>query len=256
MKLLLTAGVISILCILCITGCDKNEINYGDYTKISSDQALLKINYNIAYRANPGVQIKINGERVSGLITSRYPYPGGGYNTVGDSRPDYLAVNTGNVTVSISIPQKGTNIDSVELFKANMVTEAGKSYTLHVTDTAMNTKSLVTNDDFALPDSGYTKYRFVNLMPNVQSLDLYYGDSLLCANIAYLKASEYIIKQVKPSAAWSVRASGLPSNSPVIATYTSGSVIGNRKSYTVFATGYRGLTDAVRKPYLAFFLIR
>jgi len=237
------------------SSCDKNEINYGEFEKVSDNQVMLKVNYNIAYTANPGVQIKINGERVSTVIQTRYPYPGGGYGTLGDSRPDYLVTNPGNSEVSISIPKKGTNIDSVVLYKTSVAIEAGKAYTLHLTDTAANTSSFLALDDFTLPDSGFVKYKFVNLMPNVPAVDLYYGATLVSSNIAYLKESAYFTQPVPTGTVlgWSVRAAGGTTN---LATYSSVSTVLNRRIYTVFATGYNGRTDAVRKPYLGFFLTR
>ncbi len=258
MKIFLKISMFSTLLVTLFMGCGKNEINYGDFTVLSGNQALLKVNYNIAYTANPGVQIKVNGQRVSTVIQTRYPYPGGGYNTLGDSRPDYLAVNPGDLSVSITIPKKGTNVDSVELFKTTMAVEAGKNYTLHLTDTAANTKSLVTNDDFALPDSGFVKYKFVHLMPNVGALDLYNGTKLVASNISYLSASDYFILPIgtPTTTTFTIRPAGSLPTSTATATYTSANIILNRRSYTVYATGYTGRTDAVRKPYLAFFLIR
>lgn len=256
MKKLSYIYIFPVLAIILLAGCQKNEINYGDFSKLSSNQSLLKVNYNIAYLSNPGVQIKINGARVSTLINTRYPYPGGGYNTLGDSRPDYMAVSPGNLLVSIVIPKKGTNIDSVELYKTNLSAEAGKNYTLHITDTAANTRSLVTTDDFSLPDSGFVKYRFVHLMPNVPAVDLYFGTTLLASNIEYMKASEYFTMATLPSAAWSIRAAGSAPTSAAIVSYTSASTLTNKRSYTIFSTGYTGRIDAVRKPYLGFFLIR
>jgi len=249
-RIFLALGVIAFA-----ISCGKNEINYGDFTVLKDDQAMLKVNYNIAYSADPNVQININGQRVSTLIKTRYPYPGGGYGTLGDSRPDYLVINPGTSEVSISIPKKGTSIDSVVLYKTSVSAEAGKAYTLHLTDTATNTKSLFAFDNFALPDSGMVKYKFVNLMPNVPAVDLYYGTTLVCSNVGYLKESEYFIRPVLTGTAlaWTVRAAG---GTTAIATYTSASTMLNRRIYTAFATGYTGRTDAVRKPYLGFFLTR
>jgi hypothetical protein len=246
------------LVILAGTGCSKNEINYGEFTKLTADQAQLKVNYNIAYSANPGVQLKVNGVRVSTVITSRYPYPGGGYNTLGDSRPDYLAVTPGNLEVSVVIPKKGTNIDSVKLFTANLTAKAGENYTLHLTDTANNTKSLVTTDQMTVPDSGFVKFRFVNLMPNGGSLDLYNGTTKVMSNVSYLSASDYFTLPTgtPTTTAWTVRVAGSAPTSAAVATYSNASTITNKRSYTVFATGYTGRTDAVRRPYLSFFLIR
>lgn len=253
-------SIIQILSVILLTAilflsCDKNEINYGEFEKLSSDQVMLKVNYNIAYTANPGVQIKINGERVSTVIQTRYPYPGGGYGTLGDSRPDYLVTKPGESEVSIAIPKKGTNVDSVVLYKTSITTEAGKAYTLHVTDTAANTMSLLALDSFALPDSGSVRYKFVNLMPNVPAVDLYYGTTLMQSNIGYLKESSYFDMAIPNGTVlgWSIRAAG---GTTALATYSSVSTVLNRRIYTVFATGYNGRTDAVRKPYVAFFLTR
>src|SRR5215212_2388249 len=105
--------------LLFCAGCKKNEIKYGEFNNVTPDQALLKINFVSGYAANPAVQFVINNERVSNLITSRTPYPGGGYNTGGGSTPDYLALTPGNKEFKISIPKKGTNTDSIVLFTTN-----------------------------------------------------------------------------------------------------------------------------------------
>src|SRR5215213_7704294 len=147
--------------------CKKNEITYGDFSIVTPEQGLLKINYASSYTANPGIHLEVNNKRVSNIITGRTPFPGGGYNTLGDSRPDYLAVSPGNTSITVAVPNKGTNTDSVVLFTGTTTIEAGKNYTAHITDTANKTKLFVTVDEFSLPDSGFAKFKFVNLMPNV-----------------------------------------------------------------------------------------
>ncbi|SDL48526.1 protein of unknown function [Pedobacter sp. ok626] len=255
MKSIIQIFTTILLTVVICSSCTKNEIHYGEFEKVTPDQVMLKVNYNIAYAANPFVQIKINGARVSALIQTRYPYPGGGYGTLGDSRPDYLVTKPGNQEVSISIPKKGTNIDSVLLYKTSIAVEAGKAYTLHLTDTAATTSSLLALDDFTLPDSGAVRYKFVNLMPNVPSVDLYYGTTLMASGIGYLKESDYFTMKIPAGTvlAWTVRTAG---GTTALATYSSVSTVLNRRIYTIFATGYTGRTDNVRKPYLAFFLTR
>jgi len=257
--------IISLAAVIVVTimACDKNEINYGEFDKLTDGQSLIKFNFNAAYRANPTYQIKINGNRVSTLITARYPYPGGGYNTGGDSRPDFLVVNPGTLDVSFTVPKKGTNIDSVVLFRTNVAVAAGKKYTLHVSDTTggtSTTKSLLLEDDFLVPDTGFCRFKFVHLMPNVGPLDLYNGTTLVKSNIAYLGSSEYFkLPTGTPTAtSWTVRAAGSAPTSTAVATYTSASTILNQRIYTVFATGYSGITGTtdVRRPFLSFFLVR
>lgn len=177
-------------------GCAKNVIQYGESTNVTPDQALLKINYESMYALNPGVQVTVNGTRVSPLLVGRTPFPGGGYNTMGDARPDYLAVPQGEIKMKISIPQKGTNVDSVVLYNYTMTLEAGKYYTAHVTDTAAKTEAVLLNDDPVRPDSNFVKFRFLNLMPNVPAVDLYYGTTVISGNIAYKSVSNYIIMPV------------------------------------------------------------
>lgn len=236
------------------TGCAKNVISYGESTNVSADQALLKINYESMYALNPGVQIALNGTRISPLLLGRTPFPGGGYNTVGDSRPDYLAVTQGAIVMKVSIPQKGTNVDSVVLFSYNMTLEGGKYYTAHITDTAAKTETILINDDPVRPDSNFSKFKFINLMPNVPAIDLYYGTTVMASNIAYKSASNYFTMAVPSTAvAWTIRPAG---GTAVLATYTSASTTTNQRIYTAFAVGYMGATDAVRRPYISFLLNR
>ncbi len=234
------------------TGCDKEIMHKAEYNSDES-KALVKINYMSLYAANPGVQLSINNQRVSGLITGRTPFPGGGYNTNGSSFPDYLAIAPGTSELSIAIPKKGTNIDSVLLFKTSITTEAGKNQTVHVTDTATSTKTVTTIDDISLPAEGFAKLKFVNLMPNVPAVDLYYGSTLVASNISYLASSNYFTIAVPAAAlAWTIRESGAAPTSTALATYTSANTTLNKRVYTAFAIGYKGSTDAARKPYISF----
>jgi hypothetical protein len=246
-----------VLLTFAIAGCEKNVISYGDSTIVDASKALLKLNYSSLYAANPSVQISFNGARVTPLLAGRTPYPGGGYNTNGDSRPDYLAVTPGEISIKISIPQRGTNVDSVVLYTTSVTVEAGKNYTAHITDTAAKTQTVLLTDEFARPDSNYAKFKFVNLMPNVPAVDLYYGTTLVAPNIAYKAASNYFTLQVPASTlSWAVRPAGAAATTTALAVYSSASTTTNQRVYTVFAIGYAGATDAVRRPYVSFLLNR
>ncbi len=252
-----------ILSVVLLAGCDKEEINYSDFEYVDQTKALLKVNYNVAYYNNPFVQLKINGTRVSGTnIQTRYPFPGGGFNTLGGSTGDYLPVDPGNTEISVSIPKRGTNIDSVLVYKHTMQTVAGKNYSLHVADTLAR-KGLAVEENTALPDSGFVRYRFVNLMPNVASMDLYIGTVKVASNIAFMASSDSFllpISQTTVSTTWSIRPAGALPTSTAIATYNSASTILNRRVYTAFATGYNGYNTATttepRRPFVAFYYVR
>lgn len=252
-------ALLFLLAIVVLNGCKKNQINYSDFEYVDPSSALIKINYNIAFGKNTPVQIKLNGTRVSGTnIQTRFPFPGGGFNTLGGNTGDYLPVNAGNIEVSISIPKFGTNVDSVQIFKGNMLTESGKYYSLHLADTAA-VKSLQVEEERTLPDSGFVKYRFVNLMPNVPSVDLYIGSVKVASDVAFMSIGskfELPTSQANVSTVWAIRPAGAAPTSTALATYTSASTLLNRRIYTVFATGYSGNTDAVRRPYVSFYYVR
>lgn len=242
---------------LFLAGCEKNVISYGDSTLVSANQSLVKINYASLYALNPGVQISFNGTRVSPVIVGRTTFPGGGYNTNGDARPDYIAVSAGEVQIKISVPQRNTNIDSVVLYNTSITVEGGKNYTAHITDTAAKTQTVLLTDEFARPDSNFAKFKFVNLMPNVAAVDLYYGTTVVAANIAYKSASNYFTLAIPSTTlAWTIRPAGAAPASTALATYSSVSTTTNQRVYTVFAIGYSGATDAVRRPYVSFLLNR
>lgn len=260
MKIILKITTLCLLTVALFNGCKKNAINYSDFDYVDENSALIKINYNVAFRANPFVQVKVNGTRVSGTnIQTRYPFPGGGFNTLGGNTGDYLPITPGNTEISISIPKRGTNIDSVEIYKTTMSTVARKNYTLHVADT-INTKSLLVEEDRSLPDSGFVKYRFVNLMPNVPAVDLYIGAVKVASNVAYMAIGdkfELPVSQANVSTVWAIRPAGALPTSTALATYTSASTLLNRRIYTVFATGYSGMTSTdVRRPFVAFYYVR
>ena len=113
----------SLLIFVCISAllwsCKKNKLTVSPY-EYTAGQALLKINYSCPYCRNPGVQVKINGEKVSSIITYSTPYPGGGLNTGGNTYADYLSVKPGANTVSLSIPKTGSSEDSVLLYQTDV----------------------------------------------------------------------------------------------------------------------------------------
>jgi hypothetical protein len=263
MKLFSIISTMLVLSVVLITGCDKTEVNYSDFEYVDETKALIKVNYNVAYYNDPFVQLKINGTRVSGTnIQTRYPFPGGGFNTLGGSTGDYLPVAPGNTEISISIPKRGTNIDSVLVYKHTLQTAAGKNYSLHVADTLAR-KGLAVEENVALPDSGFVRYRFVNLMPNVPSMDLYIGSTKVASNIAFMSISDSFLlptSQTGISTTWSIRSAGALPTSTAIATYNSASTILNRRVYTAFATGYSGYNPATtterRRPCVAFYYVR
>ena len=243
---------------LALISCEKEVVRVAAETNIGSDKAKLKVNYVSAYASNnPSVQVKLNSTRVSNLLPFRTPFPGGGFNTGGGSTNDYLVVTPGQTALKISVPNVGKETDSVELFASSLNLVAGKNYTAHVTDTGANTKVVLLEDDITQPAYGKSKYRFVNLMPNVPAIDLYYGTTMVATNVAYLASSPYFeLPLPVTSLTWSIRETGTSPTSTALATYLSASTSGNQRVYTAFATGYKSQTGSTnpRRPFISFLL--
>ena len=249
MKKIYIVYIITIVSFSALLACKKNTFK-APYN-LTTNQAFLKINYASANTANTQVQLKINDERVSNNIAGRTPFPGGGLNTVGNATPDYLAINSSNIKFSFSIPNVKTNIDSILLYTTNVNVEGGKYYTLHVTDTAPNIQSVLIPEDIVnSPDSGFSKYRFVHLMPNVPAIDLYFDATIVARNISYKEASPFFnLKSPNPNK-WAIRPAGAPRSTTALAIYETG-FVPNQRIFTVFAMGYSGITAASRKPYVS-----
>jgi hypothetical protein len=258
MKIFSQISIIYLVTVFLFSGCEKEGIKYSDYELVDPTESFIKVNYNVAFKNNPFVQLKINGTRVSGTnIQTRYPFPGGGFNTLGGSTGDYLPLKPGSNQISVTIPKKGTSIDSVDIYTTTIQTESGKRYSLHLAD-SLTRKHVLVDEDVSLPDSGSARYRFVNLMPNVPAIDLYNGTVKVVSNIPFMGISEkFTLGGGTPvSNSWTIRAAGAAPTSTAIATYSSNSTILNQRVYTVFATGYTGVTDAARKPYVALYYVR
>lgn len=253
-KLIIFFGTLLSLGVL--SGCDKEIPVVAVAENVTSGQTFLKINYVSAYASNPNVQLKLNNTRVSNVITARTPFPGGGFNTGGGSSNDYLALNPGNIPLSITVPNRNALSDSIVLFNSGLTLDAGKYYSAHITDTGASTKMIVLQDDLTKPDTGRSRYRFVNLMPNVPSIDLYYGTTKVASSVAYLTSSPYFdLPTPNPRQDWIIREAGVTTSS--LATYgvaNNANTTLTQRVYTVFASGYKSGTGA-RLPFVAFYLI-
>ncbi len=238
-----------------MAGCTKDHSYKATYVATESNKALLKVNYLSAYATNPGVIISINKVRMSGVITSPTPFPGGGYNVNGSNFPDYLSLDSGNVQVAFTVPNRGTGIDSIRLFSTELKLQAGKNYTAHVTDTFVRTKVVLVEDDLTPAQPGTARFKFLNLMPNVAAVDLYFGADLVMTNIPYLGVSPYFTIAT-PTAAlpWTIRETGSNPSAAALATFSSSNTTLSRRVYTAFARGYKGATDAVRRPAISFLI--
>jgi len=250
-------------------GCGKALTDYGNTQKLDNSYSFLKINYESNYSNNRSVWFKINDQRVGGPLTARWPFPGGGFNTSGASTADVISITPGATKLSVIVPYKFDNgLDSLVLYTTTFQLDAGKTYISHITDTAANTKSILTLENTILPDTSFARIHFLNLMPNVPAIDIYYGaaavtatdqrsDSLMVSNLSYLQNSADIkMKVTTPNGIWKVRAAGTGRTNNTISSYTSTSIPLSQRVLCGFALGYNGKTSAAQKPYISFLLVR
>jgi hypothetical protein len=183
--------------ILGLTACEKNKL--AEKVEVDpSGAASVKLGYFSQYIAanNVGVQAKFDNERVSNTFTSPTPYPGGGFNTGGNSFADYLAIEPGSKNLIISIPKVNSETDSVVRFNGPVNLTANVRQTIMLTDTGANTAATVLIDDITPPVTpGMAKAKFFNGMPGT-TLDFYVRTSTGvivsgAKNVPYKSVSNY-----------------------------------------------------------------
>jgi hypothetical protein len=235
---------------------------------ISGTQGQLKINLAFAYTVDYSTMlIKVNGKTVSSGLQTRQPFPGGGYNTRGSNFALYLSVPQGANTVSVVLPKVGTETDSVVLYSGSVTIPDNNPYTLHLSDTTGNPRSgkvdqvLVKNIINPL-DTGFCRFKFVNLIPNLPAVDLYLNGVLIKSNISYLNATDTFsvrtgVNQPGWTSAitttWAVRPAGALPTSTATASYASSNGLQSQKVMTIFSMGYSTATGT-RLPFVAFTL--
>lgn len=249
MKKILKYSLFTFLAGTLLWSCKKNVLTVSPYD-YTDGKALLKINYSSPYAKNPAVQIKINGEKVSSLVTYSTPYPGGGLNTGGNTYADYLSVNPGMNSLRLSIPKAGSTDDSVVLYETSINLFADQYQTVHFTDTAANTQAVWVRDADNKPDSGLVQYTFVNLIPG-SNLDLYFGTTKVASDVAYKQATAPFTLPAGTSNTWSLRMAG--GTTTIGTTYSSTSTVANQRVFTVYSRGYLGLpTTDIRSAKISF----
>ena len=240
--------------ILLITGCEKNTLRLSN-TEDPSSGSFLKLGWFSPSINTQGVILRVNGVALSNQIgfgfssTSNYamPYPGGGLNTGGDNKNDYLSVPAGEVAVSLVIPKKGTAIDSIVVLAPTAIkTDAGKYYSFMVADSFPAVSSFLLNDDASYADSGYFKLRFTNAIPNAGTVDFLLTntrvtDSLVATGIDYKSSTGFItLPYVTGAVSFKIRKTG--TTTIYNATPYSTSSLTNKRVYSMVARGYVGAT--------------
>ncbi len=221
-----------------LSACEKNTFR-TTARSFEEGKAQIKLGLFNAPLASTAVLAYLNGEKVSSPLVLPYPFPGGGFNTGGSSNGDYLAVDPGPNKLELFTTNVGTVNLISKFMEANLNFEANKKYTVYTTDTAENAVAVVAPDDATAPDSGYSRIRFINLMPNVPAVDFYKGATLLKSNVKYKEFTEFFDIEFGPDL-FAVRVAGSPASSVALASRSITPT--NRRIYSFLSRGYQGAT--------------
>ncbi|MEO8406098.1 MAG: DUF4397 domain-containing protein, partial [Chitinophagaceae bacterium] len=144
--------------------------------------------------------------------------------------------------IGLTVPKAGTNIDSIPLFTGTVTLEPSKYYSAYLTDTAVKTKLVLVTDDISTPADNTSRYTFLNLMPNVPTMDLYFGPTKVASDVAYTMQSPSFLLNRGDTAHWYIRTGGSTTATPFIAVYpalnASPTTVPNKRVLTAFSRGY------------------
>ena len=232
---------------------------------VSTTTGQLKVNLAFAYTIDYAtILIKLNGQVVSNALQTRTPFPGGGYNTRGSNFALYLSLPQGSNTVAVVLPKVGTSVDSLVLYSTSVTIPDSGPYTLHITDTLVsstvnNTKSVLVKNQINDVDTGFCRFRFVNLIPNASAVDLYLNGVLIKSNVAYLATTDTFSVRTGVNApgfvstgttTWAVRPAGAAASTTALASYANSNGLQSQVVMTIFSMGYSGSTGT-RLPFIS-----
>jgi hypothetical protein len=231
-----------------MSACTKSELRATEYD-LPTTQAFVR--FVFVSPGLPSVMIKVNDKKINGNFTSG----SGGIFPTNSGIAEYSAVPP-NGTLRLSQPNTGTTNDSVVLFTGNMTTMMGIYYTTILADSGV-TRSLnsFVDDPGPLPDSAFTRLRFINASGKSPGLTLIRIDSssatlvtrdTLFRNISFGNATAFITVPTNPVNAFlRYRLVQTSTGALVGAPFTP--LVGNasnRRATTVISSGIWGTTFA------------
>jgi hypothetical protein len=240
-KLTLAPVILILLGSILFLACEKNDLRLTQFDLLT-DQGFVKF----AMFSPPvsgaitSVMIKVNDIKVNGATT---PVHNGYFPS--NNLADYAAIAP-NGTFRLSLPNLGTGNDSIVLFTGPLTIETAKPYTVVLADTGVNrTLFSVSDDNIAIPDSGFASVRLVNASPNAGPLNFIRIDSTsptvftrdtIARNIAFKSGSTFI---KIPFGTYRYRVTTAAGGVYAINNSVN---IANRRSATLFSTGFVGGT--------------
>ncbi len=223
-----------------ITGCEKAGLRLTEYS-LPTDKAFIKL--ALFSPATPAVMIKANDAKLNGANTSG----SGGFFPATSTFPDFAAVAPG-ATIKLSLPNVGTQNDSVLIFTGQLGLEANKFYSVTLADTGINRSVFAVEDAFIAAKDSFLSVRLINATVG-SSLNFIRIDSAsatdvvrdtLARNIPYKGTSGFISVRTFTTRPFirlrAVTSAGVPIAGTVIPPQTLAT--GSRRSVTVYTIGF------------------
>ena len=239
---ILAAGVV----LYSMSACQKSELRATEYD-LPTTQTFVR--FVFLSPGLPFVMIKVNDKKVNGNFT----LGSGGIFPTNSTIAEYAAIPP-NGALRLSLPNTGTSNDSVVLFTGNMTTMKGIYYTTVLAD-SNSTRSLLSfvDDPGPLPDSAFTRLRFINASGKSPGLTLIRIDSssatlvtrdTLFRNVAFGNATEFITIPTNPVNAF-LRYRLVQTSTGALVGAPFSPLIGsssNRRATTLISSGIWGTT--------------
>jgi hypothetical protein len=249
MKMKIFKNILAFCCVIsAITSCEKVPLTTTE-TFLPTDKAFVR--FALYSPGTPAVMIKANDVKLNGGTTSGSV----GIFPTTTNFPDYAAVPPGS-TLKLSLPNTGTQNDSVVLFNSKLNIDAGKFYSLTLADTGANRTAFSIEDQFLPQKDSFVSIRLINAMVG-SNLSLLRIDSTsatdvvrdtLAKNIAYQQTSGFISVRAfttRPFIRIRIVSStdGKPYGTPQIPPQTLQTA--SRRSITYYAHGFENGTSAL-----------
>jgi hypothetical protein len=193
----------------------------------------------------PSVNIKVDGQKVNGGTISG----SSGLFPSTTSSPDYVTLKPNGVLV-ISIPNVGTEKDSVVILTNTLNLSASSYFSGVVADTGVNRAFFTVTDVAQIADSGFVNYRIINAIPNA-TINVIRIDSTsttsvtrdtIARNIAYKSSTGFLKVATAITGGPTVRIRIATTSGLNLITSAPGFT--NRRVITQYASGFAGGTSS------------
>lgn len=233
-----------------LAGCEKNKLRLTDFD-LPTDKAYVR--FAFFSPGSPSVMIKINDIKINGSNTAGN---GGAFPAILNV-PDYAAVPPNGI-MRLSLPNIGTNNDSVLVFTGNIGLQQTKFYSVTLADTGVD-RTLFSVEDVLPPvqDSGFFNIRIINAMAKSPAISLIRVDSAsptvftrdtIVRNLAFKGNSNFIkvpISGVNANVRFRIFNTAGINLAQITTPSASGNQSVNRRSVTIYASGFSNGTSTL-----------